>query len=62
MPLEELFAQAKNWIRENDADWEFCSDPELNMRPSSKLQTKLETTFSTRNIFNEININTVLLQ
>nr|XP_058973947.1 uncharacterized protein LOC131800278 [Pocillopora verrucosa] len=29
MPLEELFAQVKNWIRENDAAWRFCQDPEL---------------------------------
>ena len=29
MPLEELFAQVKNWIRENDAAWQFCQDPEL---------------------------------
>ena len=29
MPLEELFAQAKNCIRGNDAAWQFCQDPEL---------------------------------
>ena len=29
MPLEELFAQVKTWIRENDAAWQFCQDPEL---------------------------------
>ena len=29
MPLEKLFAQAKNCIRENDAAWQFCQDPEL---------------------------------
>ena len=29
MPLEELFAQVKNWIRENDAAWQFCQDQEL---------------------------------
>ena len=29
MPLEELFAQVKNWIRENDAAWQFCQDPDL---------------------------------
>ena len=29
MPLEELFAQVKNWIKENDAAWQFCRDPEL---------------------------------
>ena len=26
MPLEELFAQVKNWIRENDAAWQFCQE------------------------------------
>lgn len=31
MPLEELFAQVKNWIRENDAAWQFCQDPELTV-------------------------------
>ena len=32
MPLEELLIaqrQVKNWIRENDAEWQFCQDPEL---------------------------------
>ena len=29
MPLEELFEQEKNWVRENDAAWQFCQDPEL---------------------------------
>ena len=29
MPCEELFAQAKNWIRENDSAWQVCPDPEL---------------------------------
>ena len=29
MPCEELFAQAKNWIRENDSTWQVCPDPEL---------------------------------
>ena len=29
MPLEELFAQVKNWVRENDAAWQFCQGPEL---------------------------------
>lgn len=29
MPLEEVFTQVKNWIRENDAAWQFCQDPEL---------------------------------
>ena len=29
MPCEELFAQAKNWIRENDAAWQFCDNPGL---------------------------------
>lgn len=29
MPLEELFAQVKNCIKENDAAWQFCRDPEL---------------------------------
>ena len=29
MPLEKLFAQEKNCIRENDAAWQFCQDPEL---------------------------------
>ena len=28
MPLKELFTQVKNWIRENDAAWQFCQDPE----------------------------------
>ena len=35
MPLEEVFAQVKNWIRENDAAWQFCQDPELwSKKPS----------------------------
>ena len=29
MPLKELLAQVKNWIREDDAAWQFCQDPEL---------------------------------
>ena len=29
MPCEELFAQVKSWIRENDVAWQFCMDPEL---------------------------------
>ena len=29
MPFEELFTQAKNWITENDAAWQFCQDPVL---------------------------------
>ena len=29
MPLEEFFSQVKNWIKENDAAWQFCRDPEL---------------------------------
>ena len=29
MPCEELFAQTKNWIRENDAAWKFCQDPKF---------------------------------
>ena len=29
MPCEELFAQTKNWIRENDAAWQFCMDPQF---------------------------------
>ena len=29
MPCEELFAQIKSWIRENDVAWQFCMDPEL---------------------------------
>ena len=31
MPLKdlELFAQVKNWIKENDAAWQICRDPEL---------------------------------
>ena len=28
MPCEELFAQTKNWIRENDVAWQFCMDPQ----------------------------------
>ena len=28
-PCEELFAQAKNWIRGNDSAWEVCREPEL---------------------------------
>ena len=31
MPLEELFTQVKNWIRENDAARQFCQDPELTV-------------------------------
>ena len=35
MPLEEVFTQVKNWIRENDAAWQFCQDPELwSKKPS----------------------------
>ena len=29
MPCEELFAQTKNYIRENDLAWQNCLDPEL---------------------------------
>jgi hypothetical protein len=29
MPCEELFAQTKNYIRENDIAWRNCVDPEL---------------------------------
>ncbi|XP_022780415.1 uncharacterized protein LOC111321714 [Stylophora pistillata] len=29
MPCEKLFVQVKSWIRENDAAWQFCMDPEL---------------------------------
>lgn len=29
MPCEELFTQTKNWIRENDAAWQFCMDPQF---------------------------------
>lgn len=29
IPREELFAQVKSWIRENDVAWQFCLDPEL---------------------------------
>jgi len=25
-PCEQLFAQSKNWMRENDAAWQFCLD------------------------------------
>ena len=28
MPCKELFAQTKNWIRENDVAWQFCVDPQ----------------------------------
>lgn len=53
MPLEELFAQVKNWIRENDAAWQFLSRsraygrrslPSCNRRRSEKL-------YSSRRIF-----------
>lgn len=27
MPCEELFAQTKNWIRENDLSSQVCRDP-----------------------------------
>ena len=29
MPCEELFAQAKSYIRQNDIAWQSCADPEL---------------------------------
>ena len=29
MPCEELFAQTKNWIRENDVAWQFCMDSQF---------------------------------
>ena len=29
MLLEEHFALVKNWIKENDAAWQFYIDPEL---------------------------------
>ncbi|XP_022810123.1 uncharacterized protein LOC111347135 [Stylophora pistillata] len=29
MPCQELFAQVKSWIRENDIACQFCMDPEL---------------------------------
>ena len=29
IPLKELCAQVKNWIKENDAAWQFCRDPAL---------------------------------
>ena len=29
MPLKELFAHVKSWIKENDAAWQFCRDPAL---------------------------------
>lgn len=29
MPLEELFVQVKNWIKENEAAWQFCSGSEF---------------------------------
>jgi len=29
MPCEQLFAQTKNWMRENDAAWQFCLDPKF---------------------------------
>ena len=32
IPLEELFAQVKSWIRENDAAGQFCQDPELMVK------------------------------
>lgn len=42
MPLEELFAQVKNWIKKkNDAAWQFCRDPALMIEEASfKLQKK----------------------
>ena len=29
MPCEELFAQVKGWIRENDVVWQSCPEPEV---------------------------------
>ncbi len=29
MPCEELFAQTKSYIRQNDIAWQNCPDPEL---------------------------------
>ena len=29
MPCEELFAQVKSYIRQNDIAWQDCPDPEL---------------------------------
>ena len=34
MPCEELFAQAKRWIRENDVAWRSCPDPEIMVEES----------------------------
>ena len=42
MPLEELFAQVKNWIRENDAEWQFCQDPELMVEEAFLHETDKE--------------------
>ena len=34
MLWEELFAQVKGWIRENDVAQQFCMDPELMVEES----------------------------
>ena len=48
MPLKELIAQVKIWMKENDAARQFCCDPELIRlnRISFKLQTKKSETVS----------------
>ena len=53
MPLEELFAQVKNWIRENDAAWQFCQDPELMVEEAFLHLTdeEVKKLYSSRRIF-----------
>ena len=38
MPCEEIFAQAKNWIRENDSAWQVCRDHPVLMVEEAFLQ------------------------
>ena len=52
MPCEELFAQAKNWIRENDAAWQFCDDPGLMVEEAFLQTTDQEVIYNTRNTCN----------
>ena len=51
MPREELFAQTKNWIRENDAPGNFAWIPNLWWKKHffKLLMNKLETTFDMPN-------------
>ena len=55
MPCEELFAQVKSWIRENDVAWQFCMDPELMVekRSSKSRMKKSKTIFGMQSIFND---------